>query len=126
MKRSENSCSSWSTRIISFFANDEHGSRRNDGRSGHANGLAREAPFPKKIARSKNRHNGFFPGLIDHRKFHTAFLNVHGILCGIALPEDGSFSSKLTNHSSQVGGIEKSLGIEGMLFLEFYFGFGFA
>jgi len=53
-------------------------------------------------------------------------LNVQDILCGIALPEDGFFSSKLTNHSSQAGGIEKSLGIEGMLFLGFYFGFGFA
>jgi len=58
--------------------------------------------------------------------FHTAFLNVQDILCGIALPEDGFFSSKLTNHSCQAGGLEKSLGIEGMLFLKFYFGFGFA
>jgi hypothetical protein len=53
-------------------------------------------------------------------------LNVQDVLCGIALLEDGFFSSKLTNQSSQAGGIEKSLGIEGMLFLEFYFGFGFA
>ena len=58
-------------------------------------GLARKAPFPKKVTRSQNRHNGFFAGLIDHSELYTAFLNVHDILRGIALREDGFFSSKL-------------------------------
>src|ERR1700676_2871357 len=39
------------------FLNDEYGGRRNRGRSRHANRLARKAPLPKKIARSKDRHN---------------------------------------------------------------------
>ncbi len=89
------------------FLNDEHGGRRNGGGRGHANGLARKAPFAKKIARSKNRHNGFFAGLIDHGKFHTAFLNVHDILRGIALRKDGFFSSKFVYGSPQAGGLEK-------------------
>ena len=59
------------------FLNDEHGGRRYRGRSHHANGLARHAPFPKKIARSKNRRNGFFADLINHNELHTAFPNRH-------------------------------------------------
>src|SRR3981081_1924857 len=34
------------------FLNDQHGGWRNRGRSRHANGTARKAPFPKKITRS--------------------------------------------------------------------------
>ena len=89
------------------FLNDEHGGRRNGGRSGHANGLARKAPFPEKIARPKNRHNGFFAGLIDHGEFYTAFLNIHDMLRGIALGEDGFLSSKFVYGSPQTGGVEK-------------------
>jgi hypothetical protein len=77
------------------FFNDEHVGRRNRGRSRYANGLARHASFPKKVARSQNRHNDFFAGLIDDRKPHTAFLNIHNILRGIALREDRLFSLKL-------------------------------
>ena len=98
------------------FLNDEHGGRCNRGRSRHANGLARKAPFPKKIARSQNRHDGFFAGLIDHSKLHTAFLNVHDILRGIALREDGFFSSKLGYLSPQTGRVEKQFHIESRAF----------
>ena len=94
------------------FLNDEQGGRCNRGRSRHANGLARKAPFPKKIARSKDRHNGFFAGLIDHRKLHTAFLNVHDRLGGSALREDGFFFSKLVYLSPQTGRVEKQFHIE--------------
>src|SRR6202171_5692405 len=83
------------------FLNDEQGGRRNRGRSRHANGLARKAPFPKKIARSKDRHNGFFPGLIDNSKLHTAFLNVNDTPRRITLREDVFVSSKLANLSPQ-------------------------
>jgi hypothetical protein len=76
------------------FLNNEHGGECNGGRSSHANGLARKAPFPEKITRSETRYNGFFAGLIDHGKLHTAFLNVHDILRGIALREDGFLSLK--------------------------------
>ena len=86
---------------------DEHAGRRNRGRSRYANGLARKAPFAKKIARSKNCYNSFFACLIDHGKLHTAFPDVHDILRGIALREDGLFSSKLANHSPQTGRIEE-------------------
>jgi hypothetical protein len=108
------------------FLNDEHGGRCNRGRSRYANGLARKAPFPKKIARSKDRHNSFFAGLIDHSKLHTAFLNVHYVLRGIALGEHGFITSKLANLSPQTGRIEKTPGIESVLSLEFYWGCGLA
>jgi len=85
------------------FLNEEHGGRRNCGRSRHANGLARRASFPEKIARSKDRHNGFFPGLIDNSKLYTAFLNVNDTLRGITLREDVFVSSKLANLSPQTG-----------------------
>jgi len=85
------------------FLNDEHGGGRNRGCSRHANGLARKAPFPKKIARSKDRNNGFFPGLIDNSELHTAFLNVNDTPRGITLREDVFVSSKLANLSPQTG-----------------------
>src|SRR4029077_5484393 len=85
------------------FLNDEHGGGCNSSRSRHANGLASKAAFAKKITRSQNRHNGLFAGFIDHGKLHAAFLNVHDILCGIALREDGFFSSKLSNPSPDAG-----------------------
>src|SRR5467141_5101136 len=96
--------------LLSF--NDEHGGRRNRGRRRHANGLARQAPFAKKISRSKDRYNGFLAGLIDYAKLHAAFLNVHDIFGGIALPEDGFFSSKFLYLPSQTGRVQKQLRIE--------------
>ncbi len=90
------------------FLNDEHGGRCNRGRSRHANGLACKTPFPKKITRPKDRHNGFFAGLIDHSKLHAAFLNVHDTLRGIALREDGFFPSKLGYLSPQTGRVENN------------------
>src|SRR6266478_2073675 len=95
-----------------LFFNDQHGGGRNRGRRRHANGLARQAPFAKKIARSKDRHNRFSAGLIDHPKLHAAFLNVHDIFGGIALPEDGFFSSKFLYLPSQTGRVQKQLRIE--------------
>jgi len=94
------------------FLNDEDGGGCNSGRSRHANGLPSEAAFPKKITRSQNRHNGLFAGFIHHGKLHAAFLNVHDILCGIALREDGFFSSKLANRSPQATRVEKQLHIK--------------
>jgi hypothetical protein len=75
--------------------NAEHGGEGNRGRRSHANTLARKAPFPEKIAWSQYRYDGFFAGLVDHRKLHTAILNVHDLRCGIALHEDRFLSLKL-------------------------------
>jgi hypothetical protein len=62
------------------------------------------------------RRSGFFAGLTDHSKLHTAFLNVHDTLRGIALDEDGFFVSKLANFPSQTGRVEKQFHIEGRPF----------
>src|ERR1700691_2501463 len=48
------------------FLNDEHGGGCNRGSSRHVNGLTRKAPFTKEIARSHDRHDGFFAGRINH------------------------------------------------------------
>ena len=67
---------------------------------------------PKKIAWSQHLHNNLFAGRIDHSKLHTAFLNVDDILRGIALREDGFFSSKLGNLSPQSVRFKKQFHIE--------------
>jgi hypothetical protein len=103
MKRSENACSACNALNHFVCLNDQHGGRRNRSRCRHANGLSRQAPFPKKIARSKNCHNGFLAGLIDHGKLHTAFLNVHHVRRGSALPKDLCFCSKFGNASPRTG-----------------------
>jgi hypothetical protein len=94
------------------FLNDENGGERNRGRSGHANGLASKASFSKKITGSENRYDGFFASLINYCKLDAAFLNVHDVLRGIALREDGFFFLKLGYLPAQTGGVEKRLRIE--------------
>jgi len=94
------------------FLNDEHGGGCNRGRSRHASRLARKTAFPKEIARSQNRYNGFFAGLMDHGKLHAAFPNVHDILCGVALREDSLFLSKVDNLPPKTGRIEEQFHIE--------------
>jgi hypothetical protein len=86
-----------------FLFNRQHGRDRDRGRSRYANGLARQAAFPEEISGSQDRHNGFSAGFIDHGKLHTAFPNVHYILRGIALRENGVISSELTDFSPQAG-----------------------
>ncbi len=81
------------------FLDDEHGCGCDRGGRRHVVGLARKAPFPKKITCSQNRYNGFFAGLVDYRQLHAAFLNVHDILRGIALCEDGLLLSKVIDLS---------------------------
>ena len=85
------------------FPNDEYRGRHNRDGGRHTDGLARKAAFPGKITGPQNRHNGFFPGLINHRELHAAFLNVQDLIGGIALPEDRLFFSKRLNLSSQTG-----------------------
>jgi hypothetical protein len=94
------------------FLNDEHGGWCNCRGSRHANGLARKAPFTKKIARSKDRHDGFFAGLIHHSKLHAAVLNVHDGFGGITLREDRFSSSKCVYFSAQTGRVEEQFHIE--------------
>src|ERR1700730_18516838 len=120
MKRSENSCSSWSTRIVCFFL-----------MTSAVVGVIAVAvpiqivcparhPSPKKIAWSQNRHDCLFADLIDNRESHTALLNVHHMLGGVALRKYGLFSSKFCDFSRHAGRIEKSLDVERGLFLGFY------
>src|SRR5216683_6978165 len=107
MKRSESWCSSWSARIISAFSMTSTVVGAIEVAVAMQTDWPARHPSPKKIAASENRYNGFFAGLIDYSKPHTAFLNVHDILGGIALREDGFFSSKRVYLSAQTGGVEK-------------------
>ena len=58
-------------------------------------------PSPKKSPGPRIATTASLPELIDHRKLHAAFLNVHDVLRGIALREDGFFSSELGNFSAE-------------------------
>ncbi len=105
------------------FLDEEHGGRCNRGRRRHANGPARKAPFPQKIALSKDRHNGFFARLVNNGELYTAFLNVNHTRSTITLRVDLLRSSIFHNSSGYTGRIEKSLGIESVFMRGFSFGF---
>jgi len=98
-----------------FSLDREHRGGRNRGRGRYALELARKAPFTQKIAWSKDTHNSFLAVYIDHRKLHTAFLNVHDVLRGIALRVDSLGSSVLDNFSRNTARSEICLNTENML-----------
>ena len=108
------------------FLDEEHGGRGNRGRRRHANGPAGNAPFPQKIALSKDRHNGFFARLVNNGELCTAFLNVNHTRGTIALGVDLLRSSIFHNSSGYTGRIEKGLGIESAFRRGFSFGFNLA
>jgi len=126
MKRSENSCSSWSTRIIFVFLNDEHGGRCNRGRRRHAKGPARKAAFPQKIARSKDRHNGFFARLVNNGELYTAFLNVNHTRSTITLRVDPLRFFDIDNSSGYTGRSRKAWASKARFCVGFSFGFNVA
>ena len=94
------------------FLNAQHGGRCDGGRSCHADGLASEASFAKKIAWAKDCYNSLFASLINDGEFHSTFLDVQNMICGIALMGDGFLCRKLANRSPDAGGVEKRLHIE--------------
>ena len=54
----------------------QHGGGSDGGRSRHADGLASEASFSKKIAWAKDCNNGLFASFIDDSELYATFLNV--------------------------------------------------
>src|ERR1700691_2414800 len=111
MKRSENSCSPWSTRIVSCFEI----MRTVVGRVGVAVAMRIDwpvrQPSPKKSPGQK-RHNYFFASPIYNTQPDATFLNVHDVGRGITLPEDGLFGLKLADLSTDTGRVEKQFHIE--------------
>src|SRR6202041_3510154 len=106
-----------------FLFNYEHRGRGNRRCRSYPYRLTGKAALAKKIARSQNRDDRLFTGLIDYREPHAAILNVEDIFSGIALREDRCLFLKLRNLASHPRRIKKSLGIERGLLLEFRFGF---
>lgn len=96
-----------------IFFDNQCGSGCDRSGSGHAAGLTAQASFAKKITRAENRDHGFPAGLIDYGELYATFLNVHDVLGGIALGEDGFFFAELADFSAEAGGIEESLDVEG-------------
>src|ERR1700674_1704056 len=105
------------------FFNKKKNRGGNRGRRSHSNRLPCHAPLTKKVARSQNGDDRLFANLIDNRELYTAFLNVHHSRSGITLRVDLLGPSIFHNSSGYTGRIEKSLGIESELLLEFYIGF---
>ena len=95
-----------------LFIDDQRGGRRNGGRGSHAEGLTSETGFAEKIAGAKDGYDCFFADLIDDRKLHPAFLDIHYVLSGITLGEDRLFASEFGDFSAQTGGVQECLHIE--------------
>src|SRR6202161_3337574 len=60
-----------------LLVDDENSGRHGGGSSTNANRLGGKTTFTEKIARSKNRDNGFFTDTIYHGELHRTFLDVH-------------------------------------------------
>src|SRR5580692_9383181 len=84
----------------------------NGGGCRHPQRLSGQSTLAYKITNSQNPHHGFFAGFGDHGDLHTAFLNVHDVLAGIALGEESLVSPELRNGSRQACRIEKGFGVE--------------
>src|SRR5947209_8341556 len=70
-----------------------------------ADQLAGEAGFTKKIAGTKNRHNGLLSILIHDGKFYPAGSDIQNILRGIALRENPMLLRKFFYFSAQAAGV---------------------
>ena len=86
MKRSENSSSAWSTRIISFFSVTS---------TVVVEWLCKRTGLPGTLPRKNHPAREWLQRLLcrpdDHGKLHMAFLNVHYILRGIACGRPSPF-----------------------------------
>lgn len=58
------------------FLNAEHSGGSDGGRSRHADGLAGKAPFPQKIARSKDTYDCLFAAFVNDGEFYATFLDL--------------------------------------------------
>jgi len=101
------------------FFNDEQGCGCDSGRRSHAEILSGQTCLAKKVARGKNCHDGFFAGLVDNGQLYFAILNVVDILSRIALRINLLRVGVLQNSSRHASRIEKLLGIERVLWLDF-------
>src|ERR1700732_4495041 len=68
-----------------FFLNGEHSRRRERGRRLPTNIQTCQAPFTKKVTRSKDRDDCFFTNRINNSQFHAALLNVQHMRSWITL-----------------------------------------
>src|SRR6202171_2351591 len=68
-----------------FFLNGEHSRWCERGRRLPTTRQTRPAPSPKKVTRSKHRHDCFFTVRIDNSQFHAALLNVHHMRSWVTL-----------------------------------------
>src|SRR5271169_137520 len=105
------------------FLNDEHSGGRNRGSCSNTNRLTCQTAFTKEITRCQDSHDRLFADFINDGQFHTPALQIDYALGAITLGVDDLCSLKLLNFSRHTGRIEKSLGIESELLLEFYIGF---
>jgi hypothetical protein len=102
------------------FLNDQHGGRGNRGRGAHPNGLTCQTAFAKEVARFQDGDDRLFADFIYDGEFYTAGLQVHYAISGIPLRVDDRCSLKLLDFSGDPGRVEKGLGIERALWLEFF------
>src|SRR6202049_297248 len=90
-----------------LFLNGEHGSGCARGGRPHTDLLTCQASFAEKVSRSQHGTTASLPTSLTTGQLHSAYLNVHYMIRGIALCEDGRVSLKLHNLSGYTGCIQK-------------------
>lgn len=103
-----------------FFVDDEDGGRQDSAGGPHANRLASEAAFSKKVAGAENCDDGFFSAFIEYREPHATFLDIHDAAGGITLREYGRFSLKIRNPFGHPNQFEVDLWVKGDFSLSFH------
>src|SRR5436190_2242728 len=83
-----------------FFWNSKDGALGDRGRRGHAQRLAGEASFTKKISAAQDGDDRFFPACGENRQLDFTLLNVKHGIGGTALREDDLVLSMLLGDPS--------------------------
>src|ERR1700730_15099453 len=101
------------------FFNNEQSRGCNRARCPYSYRLTCHAPLTKKVTWPQNGDNRLFANFIDNSEFYSARLNVHHGRSGITMRVNDLSLFELFDFSRHPRRIEKGLGIESELLLEF-------
>src|SRR5271167_4794686 len=102
--------------------NNQQSGRRNRASRPHANRLASHASLAKKVAGTKNGHNGLFADRTEHGELYAAPLIVKDRAGRLTLSVDARGSLKLDRSSLHTSRIEKGFGVKSGVLLGFHGG----
>src|ERR1700676_4350111 len=87
--------------LVSF--DGKHGRRYNGRGRPQTDFLPRQTTFAEKASRSQHPHNTLSTFLVCHGEPHTTFLDVHHMVKGVPLCEDGLVFLKFHDLSGRTG-----------------------